>query len=100
MRKNLEISGGLIVSEKVMFELGKFLGKQTAHALVYELAMTAQEQGIPFSVLLKQDEKVRRYLDDRQIDALLDPANYLGEAVEKVEQVTALAKAKGWTDGD
>ena len=99
MRKNLDISGGLIVSEKIMFELGKFLGKQTAHALVYELAMTAQEQEIPFAVLLKQNEKVRRYLSEQQIAALLNPANYLGEAAEKVEQVLALAKAKGWMDG-
>ena len=98
MRKNLEISGGLIVSEKVMFELGRFMGKQTAHAVVYDLAMAAQEQGIPFSALLKQDEKVRCCLNEQQIDSLLDPANYLGEAVEKVEQVLALAKAKGWTE--
>lgn len=98
MRKNLDISGGLIVAEKVMFELGKFLGKQTAHAVVYELAMAAQEQGISFSVLLKQDKNVRRYLQEQQIEALLDPANYLGEAVKKVDQVVALAKTKGWTD--
>lgn len=97
MRKNLDISGGLIVAEKVMFELGKYLGKQTAHAVVYELAMAAQEQGISFALLLKQDKNVCRYLQEQQIEALLDPANYLGEAVEKVEQVVALAKAKGWT---
>ena len=74
------------------------MGKQTAHAVVYDLAMAAQEQGIPFSALLKQDEKVRCCLNEQQIDSLLDPANYLGEAVEKVEQVLALAKAKGWTE--
>lgn len=99
MRKNLEISGGLIVAEKVMFELGKFTGKQTAHAVVYELAMAAQEQRIPFAVLLKQHEIVRSYIDEQQIDLLLDPANYLGEAVDKVDQVLAMAKTKGWTEG-
>ena len=41
---------------------------------------------------------LKRYMVEQQIDSLLDPANYLGEAVEKVEQVLALAKAKGWTE--
>ena len=98
MKRNLETSGGLIVAEKVMFELGKYFGKQTAHKIVYELAMEAQETGIPFSKLLKQDERINKYATPKQIDALLDPANYLGEAVKKVNQVLVRAKNKGWLE--
>ena len=70
------------------------MGKQTAHAVVYDLAMAAREQGIPFSALLKQDEKVRCCLNEQQIDSLLDPANYLGEAVEKSGTGTGPCKSK------
>ena len=41
MMKNLELQNGLLLSEKIMFELGKRLGKQTAHHLVYECSMQA-----------------------------------------------------------
>ena len=97
MRKNLALSGGLITAEKVMFELGKFVGKQTAHAVVYEIAMAAQEQGLAFAELLKRDERIRQHFSEAQIEGLMNPANYLGEAIAKVEQVLTLAQEKGWT---
>lgn len=98
MKKNLEITGGLIVAEKVMFELGKFTGKQTAHTIINELAMEAQETRIPFGKLLKQDKRIRKYFTPEQVDALLDPIRYSGEAVEKVDRVLRLAKEKGWLE--
>ena len=36
MRKNLDLSGGLIMAEAVMLELGRDIGRQRAHDLVYD----------------------------------------------------------------
>jgi hypothetical protein len=41
MRANLDLSGGLIMSELVMLELGKIIGRQKAHDLVYESAQNS-----------------------------------------------------------
>jgi len=96
MLDNLERTGGLIVAEKVMFELGKFLGKQTAHEVVYEVAMKAQEQNIKFSELLKQDRRVSAHFSAEAIEGMLNPCNYLGEATVKAQEVLNIAKTRGW----
>lgn len=41
MRVNLDLSGGLIVAEAVMLELGAQLGRQHAHDIVYDAAQAA-----------------------------------------------------------
>ena len=37
MRSNLDLLGGFLLSERVMFASADKVGKQTAHELVYEL---------------------------------------------------------------
>lgn len=96
MLYNLEASGGLIVAEKLMFVLGQQYGKQTAHELVYELSMQAQEQNIPFAKVLAADARINSLYSQEELLALLEPRNYLGEAVAKVDAVLDLAQSKGW----
>ncbi|MCB5238611.1 adenylosuccinate lyase [Niallia circulans] len=86
---NLERLGGLILSERVMFALSEKIGKQTAHHLIYEIAMESAEQKIPFKKLLAQNDKVAAVLTEEQINQLLDPSQYIGLASKKVEEVIA-----------
>src|SRR5256714_7495250 len=44
MRENLDLSGGLIMAEALMLELGKQIGRQRAHDAVYEAAQAAVTQ--------------------------------------------------------
>src|SRR5207248_2211053 len=44
MRENLELSGGLIMAEALMLELGKQIGRQRAHDAVYEAAQASVTQ--------------------------------------------------------
>ena len=87
MRANADMLGGLLLSERVMLELGEHIGKQTAHEVVYEIAMAAQEQNRPFRDALLQDQRVSAYLDAAAIEALLDPAAYVGLSAELVDNV-------------
>jgi len=48
MRENLDLSGGLIMAEALMLELGKQIGRQRAHDAVYE---AAQAGGDPVAAL-------------------------------------------------
>jgi 3-carboxy-cis,cis-muconate cycloisomerase len=93
MRANLDITGGLIVSEAVMMGLGPHLGRQRAHDLVYDICRASIGTARPFLDLLAADKEIARHLDRAALARLVDPANYLGVAGVMVDRVLA-AKAK------
>lgn len=82
MRQNLDLSGGLIMSEQIMLALGEKLGRQRAHDIVYEHAQDSAVQSVSFRELLIGDEEVRRHLSAAELDDLLDPATYTGACGE------------------
>jgi adenylosuccinate lyase len=97
MRHNLDLSGGLIMAEALMLELGKLIGRQRAHDVVYDAAQAAATEGRPFRELLVEDQHVAAHLTPEQIDALLDPARYTGlcqqfaeRGATRARQVTAM----------
>ncbi|MGK1995073.1 adenylosuccinate lyase, partial [Klebsiella pneumoniae] len=66
------------LSEKVMFEVGKKLGKQTAHHLVYKCAMQAFEKRHAFKTVLLAHPVLAACITERDLDHWLDPAHYTG----------------------
>ena len=95
MLANLLMQNGLLLSEKVMFEIGKRLGKQTAHHLVYNCAMQAFEQNRAFKDVLLDDPLLNKEFSVAELDSWLEPINYLGSAPEKVQQVITYAEQSG-----
>jgi len=82
MRANLDLSGGLVLSERVVGALAERLGQGTAHELVAEAA------GVPaFREALLDD--ARNPLSGEELDALLDPTTYLGSAGTFVDRALA-----------
>jgi len=98
MRKNLDTLGGFLMSERVMFALGDIVGKQSAHELVYEIAMRGIEHGMTFEQALMADPQVKAALGRDELRALLDPTTYVGLAPQIVERVLAETKAAGWME--
>jgi adenylosuccinate lyase len=90
MARNLDALGGLLLSESVMLALGKKIGKQTAHEVIYTIAMKSQEEGVPFRDALLEDEQVTSHLSRGAIEQLLDPSAYIGLAPTLVDAVTGL----------
>jgi len=89
MRQNLDLSGGLIMSESLMLTLGRELGRQRAHDAVYEAAQEAAVSGESFAALLAARPEVQGHLDAERINALLDPIAYTGDSAQQaVEQAT------------
>ena len=82
MRQNLDLSGGLIMSENIMLALGERVGRQRAHDIVYEHAQDAAIQHVSFRDLLVSDQEVRSHLSEDELDGLLDPASYTGACGE------------------
>jgi adenylosuccinate lyase len=93
MRANLDLSGGLIMAEAIMLELGTTLGRQHAHDVIYDAAQVAAVQGRAFSELLAADPRVTARLDRRAIDRLLDPMAYTGLCADMARQSAARARA-------
>ena len=89
MRQNLDLLGGLLLSEKIMLALGEKIGKQTAHEVVYEIAMSSFEKEIPFKKALMSDQRVANHLKEEEIVELLNPEAYIGESEEIVDKVLA-----------
>jgi 3-carboxy-cis,cis-muconate cycloisomerase len=87
MRRNLGLSGGLIVAEAVMMELARHVGRQRAHDLVYDACRSALAQGSTLLAELEGRREVTRHLDAKRLAALTDPANYLGSAASVVDLV-------------
>ncbi len=93
MRKNLDMSNGLIVAEAVMMGLAPHIGRQDAHDVVYAACRTVNEKGGTLSDVLNAMPEVSSRLDRTLIEQLTDPANYLGMAPQMVDRVLASSAA-------
>jgi len=98
MRKNLDLTGGLIVSEAVMMGLGPALGRSRAHDLVYEICRAVIAGKGSFLDLLAEHPEIRPHLDRAALARLVDPANYCGLAGEMVDRVLAAHAATAWKE--
>ena len=78
MRENLDLTGGLIMSERVMLALGSEMGRQRAHDAVYEAAQRSVNENRPFTETLSEEEEVASRLTNEEIRDLLDPEQYTG----------------------
>jgi adenylosuccinate lyase len=73
MLRNLELTHGLIFSQRVLLALiEKGLSRQKAYELVQRNAMKAWKQKIPFQKLLKADSEVTVILPEAELETLFN----------------------------
>jgi len=78
MRVNLESTGGLIYSQRVLLALiDAGMDRQDAYKLVQRHALASWDGGRPFRELLADDLEVAARLDRAALEALFDPAEQL-----------------------
>ncbi len=87
MRRNLEMTSGLIVAEAVMMGLAPRLGRNEAHDVVYAACRTAADTGKSLAEVLAGMPEVSAHLDREAIGRLTSPSNYLGAAPRMVDRV-------------
>lgn len=91
MMANMELSGGLVYSEKVLIALvEEGLTRQEAYRLVQRNAMKARDQGLSFRECLLEDEGVRERLESREVEQCFDPAGLLAGVGETFNRLEAL----------
>jgi 3-carboxy-cis,cis-muconate cycloisomerase len=93
MRKNLDLTGGLIMAEAVMMGLAPALGRGAAHELVAAACRAAVGQGSTLADVLAAMPQVTQHLSRAQINQLVNPINYLGATHEIVDRTVAASKA-------
>lgn len=102
MLKNVELTEGRCMAESVMIALAKKgVNRQEAHERLRKLAVKSETERRRFKEILLKDEIVGEKLSAREIEAALNPRNYLGTALRQVENVVKKTgkerKARGLT---
>ena len=92
MRRNLDLTGGLIVAEAVMMGLAPTLGRGEAHHVVKHACDVALAERIPLAEALARAPEVAARLDAAAIARLTDPSRYLGSAPDFIDRVLAAAR--------
>ena len=73
MKKNLNLTNGLIFSQEVLLLLiKKGATREDAYELVQRNAMKVWEEKIDFNSLLKTDKDIMNYLSESEVDSLFD----------------------------
>ncbi|GLB39093.1 putative adenylosuccinate lyase C-terminus [Lyophyllum shimeji] len=91
MSRNLDLTKGTIASEAVMMQLGKRVGRQVAHDLIYDLCRKAVKEDRPLLDLLSENEEVRNSgISREELESLCDPKQYIGLSKEMVHRVINL----------
>ncbi|MDI6718310.1 MAG: adenylosuccinate lyase [Methanomicrobiales archaeon] len=88
IERNLALLQGVNMAEAVMIRLAdRGMGRQEAHERLRVASMRALEEGQGLADVLASDRDVLRYLSPEEIANLLDPAQYIGTAVQQVDRV-------------
>ena len=89
MGKNLDLTQGLVLAEAVSIVLAQRLGRETAHHLLEQCCKRAVAEQRHLRSVLDDEPQISAQLSAQDLDRLLDPANYLGQAVTWVERARA-----------
>ncbi|MFF9425274.1 adenylosuccinate lyase family protein [Streptomyces sp. NPDC014746] len=86
MRANLDLTSGLIVSERLAAALAPVLGKATAKDVMSRASALAAASGRALADVLAELPEVEGRFTEKDLARLLDPAGYTGAAGELIER--------------
>lgn len=80
MARNLDLTQGLVLAEAVSIVLAQRLGRDTAHHLLEQCCKRAVAEQRHLRAVLADEPLITAELSATDLDRLLDPAHYLGQA--------------------
>jgi adenylosuccinate lyase len=83
MEYNLDALNGLFMSERVMLELSKKVGKAKASEIIDEACNKASSQNTHLSEILKSDKRIMNEISADELDQMLVLDGYLGTSAIK-----------------
>ena len=95
IERNLNLTNGLIMAERLMAELTRAgMGKQTAYGIVRKNAIKANKEKLLLGELILEDEDVQKYLTQEDVDKIMDPHTYTGSIPTIIDEL--LEQSKTW----
>ncbi|MFJ7886055.1 3-carboxy-cis,cis-muconate cycloisomerase [Pseudomonas sp. NPDC096917] len=89
MAQNLDLTHGLVLAEAVSSVLAQRVGRETAHHLLEQCCKRAVAEHRHLRAVLGDEPEITAQLSADELDRLLDPAHYLGQATTWVERARA-----------
>jgi adenylosuccinate lyase len=78
MLSNLNMTNGVIFSQMVLLTLiERGITREQAYAVVQKNAMKSWHEGIEFKELLKEDEVIMKYLQEKDLAEIFNINNFL-----------------------
>lgn len=84
--RNLNFTHGAFLAERIMVALvDKGIGRQTGHEILRNAAIEARNKDVSMKSILLANSEINTRFSEAEIDDLLDPRQYIGTAVQQVE---------------
>ena len=94
MRENLEITNGLILSQRLTFYLADKIGKDTANDLMHDVAKLALKKDISLKEAALSNKIISENISEDELNTILNPETYIGLAAEQAEIIIKDIKNK------
>ncbi len=95
IERNLNLTNGLIMAERLMAELTRSgIGKQTAYGIVRKNAIKANKENKLLGNLILEDPEVQKYLTEEDVKEIINPHTYIGSSKTIIKEL--LEKSKEW----
>lgn len=85
MRSNLDLTSGLILSQRLTFYLAEKIGKDTANNLMHDVAKYALENDLTLYEAALQNGTISKNISKDELKLILNPETYIGLAVEQAQ---------------
>ncbi|HVH32014.1 MAG TPA: lyase family protein, partial [bacterium] len=95
MRRNLDLTGGLIMAESLTMALASTLGRTEAYRIVQRLSDQSTQTKISLRELASSDEQVRTVLSPDGVAKVFDVAAYAGSTEALIDRALADYRALG-----
>jgi adenylosuccinate lyase len=91
MRANLEITRGLVFSQRILLALTERMKtREEAYKIVQNLAMQSWEKGDDFRALVRNSQDVGKYLKPKEIDNFFDLSYFTRRADEVIRRALSI----------
>jgi len=95
IEENLNLTKGACLAERIMMELvDKGIGRQEGHEILRQAAIQARNKDVFMKNILINHDMIKDKFTKEELDEILNPHNYIGKAVEQVENLTKILKNK------
>ncbi len=95
IKENLNLTRGACLTEKVMVQLvNKGIGRQEAHEILRQASIKARKEKINMNEILMENKEIMEKFSKEELNEIFDPHKYIGKAVEQVDNLLKILKAK------